>query len=225
MLKIESLKKQFDEEIIWYNLNANFSPGEIVCIQGKSGEGKTTFLRCLNNLEKVDGGNIIIDDFVLCSEENGIVRYADENKLKDLSTKIGMIFQDFNLFPNLNIEENLLLAPRYKGIDEITMKKRAKSLLKDMNLYDKKKLYPYQLSGGQQQRVAIARACMLNPKVLCYDEPTSALDDTNKEQVVEIIKKLAQNGITQIIVTHDSEFARCVADRTLNIVDGTFQKI
>lgn len=225
MLKIESLKKQFDEEIIWYNLTANFSPGEIVCIQGKSGEGKTTFLRCLNNLEKVDGGNIIIDDFVLCSEENGIVRYADEDKLKDLSTKIGMIFQDFNLFPNLNIEENLLLAPRYKGIDEITMKKRAKSLLKDMNLYDKKKLYPYQLSGGQQQRVAIARACMLNPKVLCYDEPTSALDDTNKEQVVEIIKKLAQNGITQIIVTHDSEFARCAADRTLNIVDGTFQKI
>src|SRR5699024_10851359 len=112
MLKVKSLKKQFGEDIIWNNLTANFSQGEIVCIQGKSGEGKTTFLRCLNNLEKVDGGNIIIDDFVLCSEENGIVRYADEDKLKDLSTKIGMIFQDFNLFPNLNIEENLLLAPR-----------------------------------------------------------------------------------------------------------------
>ena len=106
MLKIESLKKQFDEEIIWYNLNANFSPGEIVCIQGKSGEGKTTFLRCLNNLEKVDGGNIIIDDFVLCSEENGIVRYADENKLKDLSTKIGMIFQDFLLITGLFMSNN-----------------------------------------------------------------------------------------------------------------------
>lgn len=225
MLKIKSLKKQFGEDIIWNNLTANFSQGEIVCIQGKSGEGKTTFLRCLNNLEKVDGGTIIIDDFYLCSEENGLVRYANEDKLKDLSTKIGMIFQNFNLFPNLNVEENLFLAPRYKEIDEITMKNRAESLLKDMNLYDKKKLYPYQLSGGQQQRVAIARACMLNPKVLCFDEPTSALDDANKEQVIEIIKKLAQNGMTQIIVTHDSEFARCVADRTLNIIDGTFQNL
>lgn len=225
MLKIKSLKKQFGEDIIWNNLTANFSQGEIVCIQGKSGEGKTTFLRCLNNLEKVDGGTIIIDDFYLCSEENGLVRYANVDKLKDLSTKIGMIFQNFNLFPNLNVEENLFLAPRYKEIDEITMKNRAESLLKDMNLYDKKKLYPYQLSGGQQQRVAIARACMLNPKVLCFDEPTSALDDANKEQVIEIIKKLAQNGMTQIIVTHDSEFARCVADRTLNIIDGTFQNL
>lgn len=225
MIKIKALKKKFNDNVIWHDLTASFAPGEIICIQGKSGEGKTTFLRCLNNLERVDGGSIIIDDFTLCKEEDGFVNYADDSQLKNLSKVIGLIFQNFNLFPNLNVEENLSLAPQFKGEDEDYIRKTSESLLKDMGLWDKRKLYPYQLSGGQQQRVAIARACMLSPKVLCFDEPTSALDDANKGQVEEIIKKLSKTGMTQLIVTHDSSFARSISDRILTIVDGTFVEL
>lgn len=222
MLRVKNLKKQFQDNIIWTDLSANFKAGEIVCIQGKSGEGKTTFLRCINNLETVDGGSIDIGDFNLCRDLNGKVQYAEAEELKKLSSYIGLVFQNFNLFPNLSVEENLKLAPEFKKMNQAFIDSRCRDLLDDMGLLDKKDLYPYQLSGGQQQRVAIARACMLSPNVLCFDEPTSALDESTRDQVGDIIRGLAKTGMTQIIVTHDNDFARSISDRILHIVNGRF---
>lgn len=204
MLKIKGLKKSFGDNLLWDDLSVEIPPESITCIQGKSGEGKTTFLRCLLGLEDLDAGEVFWQDQVLESKD------------------IGLVFQDFQLFPNLNVEENLLLASRYHKRDLKEAKEKAQQLLELMGMEDKKEAYPEILSGGQKQRVAIARACMENPKVLCLDEPTSALDDQSKKTIYALIKGLVQRGMTILIVTHDSHFAKKVADKILTIQDGHF---
>lgn len=204
MLKIKGFKKSFGDNLLWDDLSVEIPTESITCIQGKSGEGKTTFLRCLLGLEDLDAGEVFWQGQVLESKD------------------IGLVFQDFQLFPNLNVEENLLLASRYHKRDLKEAKEKAQQLLELMGMEDKKEAYPEILSGGQKQRVAIARACMENPKVLCLDEPTSALDDQSKKTIYALIKGLAQRGMTILIVTHDSHFAKEVADKILTIQDGHF---
>ena len=204
MLKIEKFKKSYGSTLVWDDLSAEIEENTITCIQGKSGEGKTTFLRCLLGLESLDQGQALWDKESLKSQD------------------IGLVFQDYQLFPNLSVEDNLLLASTYHHRDMEKAKEKAHQLLKLMGILEKKEAFPEFLSGGQQQRVAIARACMENPKVLCLDEPTSALDEGSKKAIKDLLKRLVDKGMTILIVTHDESFAKGVADRILTIEGGKF---
>lgn len=198
-LKVRNLSKSYSGRQILQNVNFDVQDGEVLCIVGPSGAGKTTLLRCITGLEEADSGQIEIDDQVINPD--------------NLKGEIGVVFQDFNLFPNLSIEENVTLAP-------IMVAKMAKeeaiavanSLLDRLGLNKVKKLYPYQLSGGQKQRVALARALAMKPKILCYDEPTSALDSGMRSEVEKMVLNLKKDGKTQLIITHDDQFAQNVAD-------------
>lgn len=204
MLQVKHLKKSFGEDLLWNDLTADFAPSTISAIQGKSGEGKTTFLRCLVGLEDYDEGSISLDGQGLKSED------------------IGLVFQDYQLFPHMTVLENLLLSSKYKKKDMDLMEKKAMSRLEEMDLLDKKDAYPQALSGGQKQRVAIARACMENPKVLCLDEPTSALDDGSKESIKILLRSLADEGMCILIVTHDGPFAKDLSQKIFHIEEGQF---
>lgn len=205
---VENISKSFGHVKVFEDISFEVNPGEIVCITGKSGEGKTTLLRCLNNLERIDSGSIVIDGIDISSEKD----------YRIIGQIIGMVFQNFNLFPHLTVMENLLIAPKYlkkSTTEEIGL--RAKELMEILEIEGKENVYPFQLSGGQKQRVAIARACMLNPTVLCFDEPTSALDNETTRQIGKVIKKLAKEGISIIIVTHDEAFVEEIGERVLNM--------
>ena len=221
VLSVENLSKSFGKNMVFHDISFSVNKGEIVCIRGKSGEGKTTLLRCLTSLETPDKGSIRINDMYLCKEENNIIKYAQKNELQAIRQEIGLVFQNFNLFPHMNVMENLMEAPLFLKKDtRENIKNRAEELLKSLELEGKENSYPFQLSGGQQQRVAIARACMLNPSVLCFDEPTSALDDQTRGQISKIIRYLASQGIAIIIVTHDNAFADEIAQKIITMKDG-----
>lgn len=221
VLTVENLSKSFGKSMVFHDISFSVNKGEIVCIRGKSGEGKTTLLRCLTSLETPDKGSIRINDMYLCKEENNIIKYAQKNELQAIRQEIGLVFQNFNLFPHMNVMENLMEAPLFLKKDaRENIKNRAEKLLKSLELEGKENSYPFQLSGGQQQRVAIARACMLNPSVLCFDEPTSALDDQTRGQISKIIRYLASQGIAIIIVTHDNAFADEIAQKIITMKDG-----
>jgi len=221
VLSVENLSKSFGKNMVFHDISFSVNKGEIVCIRGKSGEGKTTLLRCLTSLETPDKGSIRINDMYLCKEENNIIKYAQKNELQAIRQEIGLVFQNFNLFPHMNVMENLMEAPLFLKKDtHENIKNRAEKLLKSLELEGKENSYPFQLSGGQQQRVAIARACMLNPSVLCFDEPTSALDDQTRGQISKIIRYLASQGIAIIIVTHDNAFADEIAQKIITMKDG-----
>ncbi|HPB80168.1 MAG: amino acid ABC transporter ATP-binding protein [Tissierellia bacterium] len=221
VLSVENLSKSFGKNMVFHDISFSVNKGEIVCIRGKSGEGKTTLLRCLTSLETPDKGSIKINDMYLCKEENNIIKYAQKNELQAIRQEIGLVFQNFNLFPHMNVMENLMEAPLFLKKDaRENIKNRAEKLLKSLELEGKENSYPFQLSGGQQQRVAIARACMLNPSVLCFDEPTSALDDQTRGQISKIIRYLASQGIAIIIVTHDNAFADEIAQKIITMKDG-----
>ncbi|HOA20761.1 MAG TPA: ATP-binding cassette domain-containing protein [Sedimentibacter sp.] len=221
VLSVENLSKSFGKNMVFHDISFSVNKGEIVCIRGKSGEGKTTLLRCLTSLETPDKGSIRINDMYLCKEENNIIKYAQKNELQAIRQEIGLVFQNFNLFPHMNVMENLMEAPLFLKKDtHENIKNRAEELLKSLELEGKENSYPFQLSGGQQQRVAIARACMLNPSVLCFDEPTSALDDQTRGQISKIIRYLASQGIAIIIVTHDNAFADEIAQKIITMKDG-----
>lgn len=205
MLELKNITKRFGNKVILDHVNLTVKDGEILCIVGQSGAGKTTLLRCIGGLEKIDSGQMLY---------NGKVFDPYETK----KAIIGVVFQDYNLFPNLTVLQNVTLAPMLalkKSKKEAT--EGAMDLLTKLGLADKIDLYPYQLSGGQKQRVAIARALAMKPKVLCYDEPTSALDPFLRQTVKEIIVDLKKEGMTQIIVTHDMEFAKEVADNIFRV--------
>lgn len=205
MLELKDVTKYFDNRVILDHLNLTVQDDEILCIVGSSGAGKTTLLRCISGLEKIDGGKMLY---------NGTVFDPYEDK----ESIIGVVFQDYNLFPNLTVLQNITLAPTmviHKAKDDAN--KEAMDILQKLSLADKAKLYPYQLSGGQKQRVAIARALAMKPKILCYDEPTSALDPYLRQVVKEIILDLKKDGMTQIIVTHDLNFAKEVSDNTFKV--------
>ena len=207
MLELKNISKSFGDKVILNNLNLEVKDGEILCIVGQSGGGKTTLLRCISGLEKIDGGQILIDGQVFDP-------YTNENN----DSVIGVVFQEYNLFPHLTVLQNVTLAPTMvlKKKKEIA-ETGAKNLLNGLALEGKEGLYPFQLSGGQKQRVAIARALAMKPQILCYDEPTSALDPGLTATVKDIILNLKKEGMTQIIVTHDMDFAEEIADNILKV--------
>ena len=211
MLKVVNLNKSFKQNRVLKDITFELEKGEVGVLLGKSGAGKTTILRCINDLEKFDSGEIIIDNKTIKSSKD----------MAEIRGEIGMVFQNFNLFPHMTVLENIIESPvNIFKVDRSEAEKSAKELLKLVDLEDKLDAYPFELSGGQQQRVAIARSCALMPKVLCFDEPTSALDSDTIQRVVAIIKKLKDKGMTVLIITHDVAFADSVADKIISIKDG-----
>ena len=210
-VKVENLKKSFGKLEVLKDINMEVQEGEVVCLIGPSGSGKSTFLRCLNKLEEPTGGSVIVDDYDL------MLKTADINKIRE---NIGMVFQQFNLFPHLSVLENITLAPvDRKRMTKAEAQEKAKSLLDKVGLLNKADVYPASLSGGQQQRVAIARALAMEPDIMLFDEPTSALDPEMVGEVLDVMKKLAADGMTMVVVTHEMGFAREVADRVV-FMDG-----
>ena len=212
-IKVSNLKKSFGNLEVLKDISTKVTKGEVVCVIGPSGSGKSTFLRCLNKLETVTGGTILIDGNDITSKQINI-NHVREN--------IGMVFQHFNLFNNLNILDNLTLAPvQLKKCSKSEAVTKAKNMLKKVGLEDKTDSFPSQLSGGQKQRVAIARALCMEPDIMLFDEPTSALDPEMVGEVLQVMKDLAADGMTMVIVTHEMGFAREVADRVI-FMDGGY---
>lgn len=211
-LKVTNLKKSYGDLEVLKSIDLQVKEGEVVCLIGPSGSGKSTLLRCLNMLEEVTGGEVIVNDVKLTDKSTNI------NKVRE---NIGMVFQHFNLFPNLNVLENIMLAPvELKKATKEKAKETALQLLERVGLKDKAKAKPANLSGGQKQRVAIARALAMNPDIMLFDEPTSALDPEMVGEVLSVIKQLAQEGMTMVIVTHEMGFAKEVADRVIFMDNG-----
>lgn len=222
MLKVENLSKSFGTTHVLEDISFRVNKGEVLAIIGPSGSGKSTLLRCLNLLERVDGGTIqVVGETMASSSESGLSKYAPESSLRKIRLHIGLVFQNFNLFPHFSVLQNITEAPiRVAGIDKAQANQVALELLAKMGLEDKEKAYPGQLSGGQAQRVAIARALALNPDILFFDEPTSALDPELTGEVLKVIRMLAADHITMVVVTHEMGFAREVADRVIFMDKG-----
>jgi len=211
---VENLVKKYGDNTVLNNINVSIAEGEVVCVIGPSGSGKSTFLRCLNRLEEPTSGDIIIDGAHLMDKNTNI------NAVRQ---HIGMVFQHFNLFPHLSVLENIILAPMdLKNASRQEAEQNAIRLLETVGLADKKDMYPDNLSGGQKQRVAIARALAMNPDVMLFDEPTSALDPEMVGDVLNVMKDLANQGMTMVIVTHEMGFAKEVANRVMFIDGGNF---
>lgn len=212
LIKLENVSKYYGTFQALKNVNLDVSEGEVLCIIGPSGSGKSTMIRCINLLEKYDpDGSITVDG----------IRVEKGNNLKAVRAEVGMVFQNFNLFPHLTILKNIMLAPmRVRGTSAADAKQQAQTLLKKVGISEQSDKFPTQLSGGQQQRVAIARALAMEPKVLLFDEPTSALDPEMVGEVLDVIKKLAQTGVTMIVVTHEMGFAKQVADKVIFMDSG-----
>lgn len=213
ILEVEHLKKSYiPGKRILDDINFSIQKGEVVVVIGPSGCGKSTFLRCLNRLEDIDEGELKL---------NGVNYEKESRKIHELREKIGMVFQSYDLFPNMNILDNLILAPcMVQKREKEEVKKEAELLLERVGLLEKKKDYPRQLSGGQKQRVAIVRALLMHPEVLLLDEITAALDPEMVREVLQVVLELAKTGMTMIIVTHEMEFAKAVADRVLFLDEG-----
>ncbi|PID78462.1 MAG: glutamine ABC transporter ATP-binding protein [Gammaproteobacteria bacterium] len=212
MIIIEKVFKAFGDHVVLKDINLHIKPGEVVVIIGPSGSGKSTLLRCMNRLEKITSGSVIADGFDL----------SDKNtKINFIRTEIGMVFQQFNLFPHKTVMENICLGPvQVRKMSKQDAVEIAENLLVKVGLSEKADAYPGQLSGGQQQRIAIARSLALNPKALLFDEPTSSLDPELVGDVLEVMKKLAKEGMTMVVVTHEMGFAREVADRVIFMDEG-----
>lgn len=222
ILEVSNIKKSFDKNIVLTDISFNVEKGQVLAVIGPSGSGKSTLLRCINQLEKVDGGKITVcGDTMVEADSNGKVLYAPKNTLRAIRLKIGLVFQNFNLFPHMSVIQNIIEAPvRVTGMKKEDATKKALSLLKKMGLEDRASSYPCELSGGQQQRVSIARALALDPEILFFDEPTSALDPELTGEVLKIIKELANEKMTMVIVTHEMAFARDVADYVIFMDNG-----
>ncbi|MBC2320947.1 amino acid ABC transporter ATP-binding protein [Listeria booriae] len=212
-LKVTDLKKSFGTNEVLKGINLEVAEGEVVCVIGPSGSGKSTFLRCMNHLEEITAGEVIVDDFNITDKK------TDINKVRE---NIGMVFQHFNLFPHMSVLKNITLAPT-----ELSKKSKAEAekvgmeLLARVGLSDKANAFPSQLSGGQKQRVAIARALAMNPDIMLFDEPTSALDPEMVGEVLGVMKDLAKEGMTMMVVTHEMGFAKEVGDRAI-FMDGGY---
>lgn len=212
MIDVKNLKKSFGKLEVLKDISVSIEEKEVVCVIGASGSGKSTFLRCLNRLEDITGGHVIVDGQDITDKSVNINTVRQE---------VGMVFQQFNLFPHKTVMENIILAPmKTRGTLKTEAVKRAEELLAKVGLSEKADSYPGSLSGGQKQRVAIARALAMNPKIMLFDEPTSALDPEMVGDVLEVMKQLAIEGMTMVVVTHEMGFAREVGDRVLYIDDG-----
>lgn len=216
IIRIENLHKSFDQLEVLKGIDLQIYKGEVVALIGASGSGKSTLLRCINRLETVTSGNVIVDNIKLDNSVKNISKVRQE---------VGMVFQQFNLFPHMTVLENVTVSPIQvlnKGKAEAEME--AIKLLEKVGLKDKKDVYPKKLSGGQQQRVAIARALAMNPKIMLFDEPTSALDPELVGEVLQVMKQLAFEGMTMVVVTHEMGFAKEVADRVIFMADGVIEE-
>jgi ABC-type polar amino acid transport system ATPase subunit len=217
IIQIDNIHKSFNQLEVLKGIDLHVYPGEVVALIGSSGSGKSTLLRCLNGLEALTSGNIVIDGIEL--------NYSPKVIQQIRRHEVGMVFQQFNLFPHLTVLENIIEAPV-----QALKKSKAEaieygiSLLEKVGLIDKKDVYPRKLSGGQQQRVAIARALAMNPKIMLFDEPTSALDPELVSEVLNVMKKLAEEGMTMVVVTHEMMFAKEVADRVIYMCDGVIEE-
>ena len=238
LLEVKNIKKNFGKTVVLKGISFELEKGEVLAIIGSSGSGKTTLLRCLNYLEVPDNGQIIVDGEKVF-DSGSETKYTDKN-IRDLRLHFGLVFQSFNLFPQYTVLDNIMLAPKLKikeGIKNKTIpaseknaefakvEAKAHELLAMVGLSNKEKSYPCELSGGQQQRVAIARALALSPDILCFDEPTSALDPELTGEVLKVIKDLANQDRTMIVVTHEMEFARNVAEKVIFMADGVIEEM
>ena len=215
-VKVVNLIKNFGDLEVLKGIDLEIEEGEVVCLIGPSGSGKSTVLRCLNRLEVASGGTIEVDGFEITDKK------IDINKVRE---NIGMVFQQFNLFSNKTVKGNIMFAPvELKKMTKEQAEETAMQLLKRVGLEEKADVYPHQLSGGQQQRVAIARALAMNPDIMLFDEPTSALDPEMVGEVLAVMKELAKQGMTMVVVTHEMGFARDVADRVLFMADGVIME-
>lgn len=217
LIKIENLTKKFGENTILKNISAVVNEGDVISVVGPSGAGKSTFLRCITLLEKPSEGNVFL-------EGDNLVGKSDK-ELEQVRQKVGMVFQNFNLFPNLSVLQNLTLAPiKVKKTNEAQAKKEALALLEQVGLADKADAYPESLSGGQKQRVAIARALAMKPDVMLFDEPTSALDPEMVGEVLDVMKQLAKDGMTMVVVTHEMGFAKSVSNQVWFMENADIQE-
>ena len=225
-IEMNQIEKEFNGQVVLKDVSLKMDKGEVVAIIGPSGSGKSTFLRCLGQLETINRGTIIVDGDILAKTEgSGQAVYADKATAQKILLRMGMVFQSFNLFPHMTVLDNIMVAPKLvKGMKEAEILPIAEELLKKVGLWDKKDMYPGRLSGGQQQRVAIARALAMNPEVMLFDEPTSALDPELTGEVLRTIRQLADEKMTMIIVTHEMNFAKEVADRVIFMADGVIQE-
>ena len=212
IIEVSDLHKSFGENEVLTGIDLSVSDGEVVCVIGPSGSGKSTLLRCLNRLEDITGGDVVVDGH----------RLSDRNiRIDDVRAEIGMVFQQFNLFPHKSVIENIMLAPMMvRQLGKEQARERGRALLAKVGLAEKENEYPSRLSGGQQQRVAIARALAMEPKIMLFDEPTSALDPELVGEVLAVMKQLALEGMTMVVVTHEMGFAREVGDRVIFMDDG-----
>lgn len=225
MIEMLNIEKKFNGNTVLKDVSLTMNKGEVVSIIGPSGSGKSTFLRCLGQLETIDKGSISVDGDYLVKTEGEKAVYVSKQEQQAILLKMGMVFQQFNLFPHMTVLDNIMIAPRMvKGMKQEEIYPIAQSLLERVGLWDKRDVYPSTLSGGQKQRVAIARALAMNPEIMLFDEPTSALDPEFTSEVLKTIKGLADEHMTMVIVTHEMAFAREVADRVIFMADGIIQE-
>ncbi|MFR5486853.1 amino acid ABC transporter ATP-binding protein [Eubacterium sp.] len=232
VLEMNNIQKHFGDLEVLKDISLSVNKGEVLSIIGPSGSGKSTLLRCAVNLEKIDGGKITYNNDVMADTQNGKVMYAKKNELKKIRDSFGLVFQNFNLFPHYSVWKNVIDAPIHvQKRDRAEVEKTAMELLEKMGIADKKDSYPCQLSGGQQQRVSIVRALAMKPDILFFDEPTSALDPELTQEILKVIKELADEHMTMVIVTHEMSFAKEVSNRIIFmehgviVEDGTPQEV
>ena len=224
-VKIRNLQKSYGDLKVIRGIDLDVHEGEVIALVGPSGCGKSTFLRCINKLEDVTGGTIVIEGNTLCEEKDGKVHYVPEQEVRKIVSRTGMVFQQFNLFPHMTVLENLIEAPIHvqkRNPEECI--KEARVLLQKVGLADKENAYPMQLSGGQQQRVAIARGLAMKPGIMLFDEPTSALDPELTVEVLKIMQELAAEKMTMMVVTHEMGFAHDVASKVIFIDEGIIKE-
>ncbi|RGG66427.1 MULTISPECIES: amino acid ABC transporter ATP-binding protein [unclassified Eubacterium (in: firmicutes)] len=221
VLEMNNIQKHFGDLEVLKDISLSVNKGEVLSIIGPSGSGKSTLLRCAVNLEKIDGGKITYNNDVMADTQNGKVMYAKKNELKKIRDSFGLVFQNFNLFPHYSVWKNVIDAPIHvQKRDRSEVEKTAMELLEKMGIADKKDSYPCQLSGGQQQRVSIVRALAMKPDILFFDEPTSALDPELTQEILKVIKELADEHMTMVIVTHEMSFAKEVSNRIIFMEHG-----
>ncbi|MBA9085482.1 polar amino acid transport system ATP-binding protein [Fontibacillus solani] len=219
IIEVTNLKKSFGDTEVLKNVSLSVEQSEVVAVIGPSGSGKSTMLRSLAYLEEANGGSIQIGEEYLVKDG----KYPSSAKIKQITSRMGMVFQHFNLFPHLNVRDNLELAPKLlKQFSSAEIRSKSSDLLNKVGLLDKADAYPSNLSGGQKQRVAIARALMMSPEILLFDEPTSALDPELTGEVLQVMRQLAEEQMTMVVVTHEMGFAKEVADRVMFMADGEF---
>ena len=223
-IKAQNIWKKFNKLEVLKGIDLEVNEGEVVAVIGPSGGGKSTLLRCLNKLETIDKGSVIIDGEALCKETAGGTEYVSKDEVRRIACKMGMVFQQFNLFPHMTVLENLIEAPvNVQKRDKATVIKEAEALLAKVGLSDKRDEYPRKLSGGQQQRVAIARALPMKPAIMLFDEPTSSLDPELTGEVLKTMRELAEEKMTMVVVTHEMGFAKEVATKVVFMADGRVQ--